>query len=317
MRVLIHEADPQPLVERLAARFPDIEVFGCDSYAALPDALASIKPQAQFHIRFEERPYPADALKASPGLAWIAIGGVGADHLGAWDPHSLTVTNGAGVAAESMAWYAIGSTVALAMRFPFFMRAQFRHEWRPGTVRDLRGLTMAIVGLGSTGQALAAKASALGMRVVGTRARPQPMTNVDKVHAADDLHVALADADVVAVCVPRTARTLGMIDAAAFAAMKPGAFLVDVSRGGVVDAAALEHALRSGQLGGAALDVYDPEPMPEDAPFWDMENVIITPHSCAVYEGWEPAALDIFADNLARHLAGEERFNIVDPVRGY
>ena len=224
MRVLIHEADPQPLVDRLSARFPDVEVHGCDSYAALPDVLASVKPQAQFHIRFEERPYPSDALKASPGLEWIAIGGVGADHLGAWDPVNLTVTNGAGVAAESMAWYAIGSTVALAMRFPFFMRAQTRHEWCPGTVRDLRGLSMAIVGLGSTGQALAAKASALGMRVVGTRARPQEMANVDKVHAADDLHAALADADVVAVCVPRTTQTLGMIDAATFAAMKPGAF---------------------------------------------------------------------------------------------
>ena len=93
--------------------------------------------------------------------------------------------------------------------------------------------------------------------------------------------------------------------------------MIDVSRGGVVDAVALEKALTSGQLGGAALDVYDPEPMPKDAPFWDMENVIITPHSCAVYEGWERAALDIFADNLARHLAGEERFNIVDPIRGY
>ncbi len=317
MRVLIHDADPQPLVERLAARFPDIEVHGCGSYAALPATLAELQPQVQFHIRFEDRPYPADALKTSPGLDWIAIGGVGADHLGAWDPERLTVTNGAGVAAESMAWYAIGSVVALAMRFPFFMRAQARHEWCPGTVRDLRGLTMAIVGLGSTGQALAAKASALGIRVVGTRARPQPMAHVDEVYGTDDLHSALAGADVVAVCVPRTSQTLGMIDTAAFAAMKPGAYLVDVSRGGVVDAVALESALKNGQVGGAALDVYDPEPMPEDAPFWDMDNVIITPHSCAVFEGWEAAALDIFADNLGRHLAGQERFNIVDPVRGY
>ena len=176
---------------------------------------------------------------------------------------------------------------------------------------------MAIVGLGHTGEALARKAAALGIKVVGTRARPQPMDHVDHVYGADELHEAIADADVVVICVPRTKDTMGLLDGAALAAMKAGVYLIDVSRGGIVDAAALEHALRSGQVGGAVLDVYDPEPMPADAPLWDMDNVIITPHSSSVFDGWELDAVDIFADNLERHRSGQPLVNVVDPARGY
>jgi phosphoglycerate dehydrogenase-like enzyme len=131
------------------------------------------------------------------------------------------------------------------------------------------------------------------------------------------LHDVLAQADVVVVALPRTARTIGLLDRAAFAATKPGAHLIDVSRGGIVVAAALVEALKSGRIGGAVIDVYDPEPMPGDAELWDMENVIVTPHSSAVYEGWDLDALDIFADNVARSRAGEPLVNVVDPVRGY
>jgi phosphoglycerate dehydrogenase-like enzyme len=127
----------------------------------------------------------------------------------------------------------------------------------------------------------------------------------------------LAQADVVVVALPRTARTIGLFDRAAFAATKPGAYLIDVSRGGIVEAAALVEALKSGQIGGAVIDVYDPEPMPADAELWDMDNVIVTPHSSAVYAGWELDALDIFADNVARLRSGEPLMNVADPVRGY
>jgi phosphoglycerate dehydrogenase-like enzyme len=108
-----------------------------------------------------------------------------------------------------------------------------------------------------------------------------------------------------------------MIDAAAFAAMKPGARLIDVARGGIVEVAALKAALDSGHLAGAALDVFDPEPMPESSPFWDMENVMVTPHSSGVFPGWDLKALEIFAENAKRRLAGQPLENIVDPTRGY
>ena len=317
MRVLVHFGRPDPLIERLRTLFPDIEIGACENYDGLGAALDDFRPDAQFHIRFEDKPYPAGILMATPSLSWIAVGGVGIDHLGMWDTDRLTVTNGAGVASHSMAWYAIGGMVALAMNFPRFMRAQMRHEWRASSVGQIDGKTVAIIGLGQTGQAVANKAAALGLRVIGAKARPRPMEHVDMVHGPEGLHDMLAEADVVVVAVPRTAQTAGLMNRAAFAAMKPGAYLIDVSRGGVVEAVALVEALKSGRLGGAVIDVHDPEPMPADAELWDMDNVIITPHSSSVYEGWELDALDIFADNLKRLRADEPLVNVVDPIRGY
>jgi phosphoglycerate dehydrogenase-like enzyme len=317
MRVLIHFDRPEPLVARLRTRFPQIEAEAATSYDGLAPALDQFRPDIQFHIRFEDKAYPADVLLSAPSLSWIAVGGVGVDHLGMWDTGRLTVTNGAGVASHSMAWYAIGGMIALAMKFPRFMRAQARHDWRFETVGRLDGKTVGVIGLGHTGQAVAEKAAALGLRVIGTRARPRKMDHVDEVVGPDALHEVLAEADVVVVAVPRTSATVGLLDRAAFAAVKPGAFLIDVSRGGIVVPEALVAALKSGQIGGAVIDVYDPEPMPRDAELWDMENVIVTPHSSAVYDGWELDALDIFADNLERRLAGQPLANVVDPVRGY
>jgi len=317
MRVLIHFDRPEPLVGRLKARFPDIEVDAATSYDRLAATLETFRPDVQFHIRFEDKAYPAGALLSAPSLSWIAVGGVGVDHLGMWDTGRLTVTNGAGVASHSMAWYAIGGMVALAMKFPRFMRAQARHHWQYETVGRIDGKTVAVIGLGHTGQAVAEKVASLGLRVIGTRARPREMDHVDKVVGPDALHEVLAEADIIVVSVPRTPKTIGLLDRAAFAAVKPGAHLIDVSRGGIVVPSALVEALKSGRIGGAVIDVFDPEPMPADAELWDMENVIVTPHSSAVYDGWELDALDIFADNLERRLAGQPLVNVVDPVRGY
>ncbi|MDH3920299.1 MAG: hypothetical protein OEU25_19215, partial [Rhodospirillales bacterium] len=126
-----------------------------------------------------------------------------------------------------------------------------------------------------------------------------------------------AEADYVVVSLPLTERTRHLIGRRAIAAMKPGAFLIDVSRGGVVDGAVLSEALAEGRLGGAMLDVFEREPLPPDSPFWDLENVIVTPHSSSVYEGWERASAAMFCDNLVRWRAGQALDNVVDPARGY
>ena len=157
----------------------------------------------------------------------------------------------------------------------------------------------------------------MGVRVIGVRANPTPTEYVDLVYGFPDLHEALGAADFVVLCLPLTASTRHCIDEAAIAAMKPGAILVDVSRGGVAKGDALVAGLRSGALGGAALDVFETEPLPSDSPFWSLENVIITPHCSSVYEGWERRSAEMFGDNLARRLRGEPLENIVDPLRGY
>tara|TARA_B100000676_G_scaffold265341_1_gene278320 strand:- start:4767 stop:5720 length:954 start_codon:yes stop_codon:yes gene_type:complete len=317
MRVLIHNDRPEPLRERLLELVPDVEVGLCDSYDGLVTATQAFEPEVQFHIRFEDKPYPVEAVFDVPGLRWLGVGGVGVDHLGPWDPEAITVTNGAGVASEALAWHVLGSIIALTLKYPLFARRQAEHIWAWQDVGHVWGKTVCVVGLGHIGRDIAKLCNAVGLRVVGTRANPQPTDNVDQVFGPDGLHKALAEADYVAVCTPKVPSTIGLIDGAAFAAMKPGACLIDVSRGGVTLADQLMAALDSGHLAGASLDVFDPEPMPDDHPIWGREDVMITPHSCATFEGWELKALEMFADNLKRLKAGQPLFNVVDPVRGY
>jgi phosphoglycerate dehydrogenase-like enzyme len=167
------------------------------------------------------------------------------------------------------------------------MHKQQRHRWEWEYVEPLAGKTLAVIGLGHVGQAVARRAVALGLRVVGTRARPRPTEFVDRVYGPDGLHAALAEGDFVAVTSPLLDETRHMIGPAAFEAMKEGAYIVDVSRGGVVDSAALLGALERGKLAGAVLDVFETEPMPADSAFWDRPDVLVTPHNCAVFRGWE------------------------------
>ena len=184
-------------------------------------------------------------------------------------------------------------------------------------VRPLAGKSLLIVGLGNTGQALAARAKAFGMKVLGTRACPEPMLHVDEVHPAEDLKKLMPNADFIAVSTPLTPATHGLIDKDKIAAMKPGVIFADVSRGGVVDQRALYDALQTGQIAAAVLDVFETEPLPETSPLWALENVIISPHCSSVYAEWEKASFEIFIKNLGRWMKGEELINIVNPNRGY
>ena len=184
-------------------------------------------------------------------------------------------------------------------------------------MRPLSGQTLVVVGLGQTGQAIAKRARAFGMTVIGTRARPQPMENVDAVYASGALENLLPNADFVAVSTPLTPDTHGLIGPDAFAAMKPGVILADVSRGGIVDHTAMLQAMADNVVAAAALDVFDPEPLPKDSPLWGLENAIISPHCSSVYDGWAGASFDLFLTNLERWKTGQDLLNIVDPARGY
>ena len=316
-RILVHYDRPEPLRERIAERFPDADIACCDTYAGLPGALKTFAPEILFCIKFENRPYPRSHVMASPTITWVSNGGAGVDHLVPWDPGRLTVTHASGVASAMMAEYVIGGMLALAIGLPGFLRRQMAREWRFEQVSGIAGATVAIIGLGRTGQAVARLASAHGMRVLGTRAHPVETAGVDTVLAPDRLHEALAIGDYVVVTAPLLPSTRHLVDAAAISDMKPGARLVDVSRGGVVDQSALVHGLASGKLAGAVLDVFEREPLPVESPLWSMENVIITPHCSSVYAGWELRAVDMFCDNLARREAGEDLENVVNPARGY
>lgn len=317
-RVLLHNDQTEDLAATLSARYPDVRVEGCHSYAELPAHMAALQPHVVYSVRFAGTPgFPRGALFGTDGPAWVANGGAGTDHLGMWDAQAVTVTNAAGVAADMMAEYVMGAFLHFSLDVPGLQVDQAAKIWGPRTVAPLKGKVLLIVGLGHTGRAIALRASAFGMRVVGTRSRPVEMDHVDEVHGADAVSELLPRADFVAVATPLTAQTKGLVGAAKIAAMKRGAVFVDVSRGGVTDQTVLAEALRSGHLRGAALDVFEEEPLPVSSPFWEMANVLVSPHCSSVHEGWEAASFELFLDNLGRFMAGQELVNVVDPVRGY
>jgi phosphoglycerate dehydrogenase-like enzyme len=157
----------------------------------------------------------------------------------------------------------------------------------------------------------------MGMQTLGVRARPKLMPSLDEVHGPDALLALLGRADFIVCCVPLLASTRGLLGGAAFAAMKPSAVLIDISRGGVTEEAALLEALDNKRIKGAALDVFTTEPLPADHPLWGYDNVAITPHCAAVCEGWDIKSVRMFADNLKRYRSGQTLENTVNPERGY
>jgi phosphoglycerate dehydrogenase-like enzyme len=316
--VIVHNNQPQPALTVLAESHPDLNVRVCETYAGLPDLITSSKAEVVYSVRFEGTPrFPRQALVESPTVRWVAVGGSGTDHLRPWDPTRVTVTNAAGVAADMMAEYAIGAMLSFSLGLPDFAKHQQARQWTAGKVEPIEGRTVLILGLGKTGLAFARRAKAFGMTVLGVRARPQATPQVDEVHGPEALPALWGRADFILCCVPLLDSTRGLIGERAFASMKPNAVLIDVSRGGVVDEAALLAALDAGRIKGAALDVFATEPLPPDHRLWSYENVIITPHCSSVYDGWEEKSARMFAENLARYRRGEPLQNVVRPERGY
>lgn len=315
---IIHTDSPESASAVVARAHPDLEIHVCDSYEGLVPLVEKTRAEVVYSVRFAGTPkYPRSALLVCPSLRWLSIGGSGTDHIQPWDPKRITVTNAAGVAADVMAEYVIGAMLTFAMGFRTFARAQAQHRWLAGKVEPIAGRTLLIIGLGKIGQAVARRAKALDLIVVGVRARPASTRDVDIVYGIDELPSLWSRADYVLCCVPLLAATRGLVNAQAFRAMKPNAVIIDVSRGGVIDEASLLDALGSGRIKGAALDVFTVEPLPTDHPIWDMENVIVTPHCSSEFEGWVVKSVEMFAANLGRYRRGEELENVVDPVRGY
>ncbi len=251
----------------------------------------------------------------APALRWVQAIGAGTDHFhGAELGPDVVITNAAGVAAVPIAEFVIGQLLAVWKRFDELADQQRRHVWKPTYGRYVAGLTVGLVGLGAIGTAVAERARALGMRVLAVRRRPgvddRPPA-VDEVVGPDRLHDVLARVDAVVVCAPATPDTHDLFDAAAFAAMQPGAVFCNVARGSLVDEAALLDALRSGHLGAAVLDVTREEPLPADSPLWDAPNLRLSPHSSASLDHYVESVFDLFADNLGRYVRDEPLRNLV------
>ncbi len=314
--VALHDGTPLPHPERVEA-LADVRHVGEDDLAAaLPGADVLLVGGAGF-TRI------AQAWPADPALAprWLHVAATGVEHVLfdalVRDP-GLTLTNSRGVYDEAIAEYVLGLILALAKDLPGTLAHQRRRQWRWRESERIGGRAALVAGTGPIGRAIARQLRAAGMRVSGAgRTGRSDDPDFGTVYGSGELPEALAEADYVVLAAPLTPQTRGMIDERALRATKPTARLVNVGRGGLVVQDALVDALRHGRLAGAALDVFEEEPLPENSPLWDLPGVIVSPHMAGDVHGWREAQAGLFLDNLHRYLAGRPLRNVVDKARGY
>jgi phosphoglycerate dehydrogenase-like enzyme len=251
----------------------------------------------------------------SPSLRWLQLASHGVDGWLALRPDIL-ITTARGVFGVPIAEWAMGAMLMLTRNLHLYRDHQPRALWqeRPGAV-ELFGSTVGIVGLGDIGKELAVRAKAFGCRVLGTRRKLSgSVPGVDAILPLDEL---LPQVDFLVLAIPGTAETRGLITAERLAMLRPGAYLINVGRGNTIDEEAMVEALRSGHLGGAALDVMSVEPLPASSPLWQMEQVILTPHVSGHSLTSGTRRTDIFCENLRRYVAGQPLLNLADRVAGY
>jgi phosphoglycerate dehydrogenase-like enzyme len=265
-------------------------------------------------------------LAAAPKLVWVQAMSAGVDQYQRIKPlmdnDAIVLTNMRAVHGPAIADHAMAMLLSLTRNLPFYGRAQAAGHWTeeepPAPSVALEGKTMLVVGLGGIGSEVARRAHGFGMRIIATRRTDTPAPDfVQRVGKPADLLAMLPEADVVAVCVPLTEETRGLFNGRTLAAMKPGSYLINIARGGIVETDALVEALRSGTLAGACLDVTDPEPLPAGHPLWAMKNVILTPHAASDAELTEERRWTLLRENLRRFGAGEPLLNVVDKKAGY
>lgn len=238
---------------------------------------------------------------------------------------AIPVTNSSGVMADSVADQVMAYLLMLNRSLAGQIRNQSKREWRRYTSvedpdrRILRGMTLGILGYGAIGRGVAVRGAAFGMRIIAVRrtVSPDPEPPVERFYAPDDLPRFLAACDFTVIALPLTPETEGLIGADEFRQMKRTACLVNIARGKIINEGELIAALKGGTIAGAALDVFAEEPLPEDSVLWEMENVIVTPHSAGGFVGFGSAVTDLFLENLIRFTEGKELRNRVDPATGY
>jgi len=311
---------PSGQLERLRREFPDVQF---DSPATRADVPA-VLPEADAVYGWAVRP---DNFHLAKKLRWIHVSaaGVGPALFPALIESPVVFTNGRGLHAESMAEHALGLMLSFARKLHLARDAQRERRWTQREMiagapafAELSGSTLGLVGFGRVGTALATRARALGVRVIAVRRHPHaPPEPAHEQWPLERLDALLECADWVVLAPALTAETEKMIGARELARIKPGAVLVNLGRGGLVDEAALIAALAGGRLAGAALDVAEVEPLPAESPLWGLPNVIVTPHVSGLGPRYWERAVDQFAHNLRAFLRGAPLENVVDMRRGY
>jgi len=288
--------------DRLKAKFPQLQIDLVDHHSKVGPYIAAADILLTFAPRLTD-----DVLRAAENLKWVQALGTGVDNL--VDAPSLRkdviVTSIHGIHGPPVSEAAIASMLALARDLPAAVRAQDGRKWRRWPAKLLHNKTVGIFGIGAIAEELAPKCKAFSMRVIGVSSAPRAVPGFDRMHPRDKLADVVGEFDFFVLLTPLTEQTRNCIDAKVLAAMKPGSFLVNLARGGVVDETALVEALNAGHIAGAALDVFIEEPLPADHPFWGMENVIVTTHQGGFCDVYIDHALPTVEANMRCFLAGD------------
>ncbi len=314
IKVLLGNADPE-FLDKVRALSDRIEVIGAQQVKEHPELI----PEMEIAYGGLARAQIPQATK----LRWLQVAGAGVNGLITPEIQNsdLVITNASGIHAEPITEHMFGMLLVVTRRLREAWEQQKTRQWRGydfgRNVDLLAGKTLGVLGVGAIGGHSARVGKAFGMRVVGLRRGGEGHPDVDQMYTPDRRQDFLRESDVVMNSLPLTPRTRHFLGAAEFAAMRPGAIVINTGRGATIDTEALMAALREGRLGAALLDVTDPEPLPEDHPLWAMENVYITPHYSGSHPTYGERAGAIFLDNLRRYLAGEPLVNVVDKQEGY
>lgn len=295
----------------LKAKFPEIHIDMVDHHSKVGPYIGSAEILITFGAHMSDH-----VLKEGKNLKWVQALGTGVDGI-IGEPSlrdTVLVTNMHGLHGDSMPESAILSMLALARDLPRVLRNQARHAWDRFPSRLLKGKTVGIFGVGTIAEDLAPKCKMLGMSVVGITSAKRQVAGFDRMVGRDQLEEVVRELDYLLLLTPYTPETQGIINAKILAAMKPTSFLINLARGGVVDEPALIQTLKGQKIAGAALDVFAEEPLPVDHPFWDMENVIVTPHLGGFHDQYPEQALPAVEENVRRFLAGDTK-NMINVVR--
>ena len=312
---------PPWFAERLRKDFPGLEVVQRKEYAGMEDDLRDADILVTWSLRSEQ-------FRAARKLRWIhspaaAVHALMIPEVVAGD---VVVTNARDVHGPVVAEHVIALVLAMAKRLPSAFRYQLERTWAQEQIwresphpREIAGATLGLVGLGSIGLETAKRAAALGMEVIAVREHGERPSDraVTKTLGPNDLGEMLQASDYVVLAAPLTPRTRALMNEDRLRQMKPDAYLVNVSRGALVDEAALVAVLNQGRIAGAALDVFAKEPLPPESLLWKTPNVLITPHSAALTEKLWQRHYALISENLRRLLAGVPLLNVVDKARGY
>lgn len=312
---------PGWFVERLLQEFSQLQIVQRDSYERAEEDLRGAEIIFTISLRPEQL---ASAVK----LRWVHVPSAAVHQLLFPElvDSDVVLTNSSGVHGMVVAEHVMGLIFALAKKIPQAVRLQQKHAWGQETMwndvahpREIAGATLALIGVGSIGRRVAEMASALGMRVIAVREHVEKggPAGVESVFAPSALDEVLRQSDYVVLAAPLISATRGLIDAGRLAVMKPSACLINVGRGEQVDEAALTEALSTRRIAGAALDVFQREPLPADSPLWDLENLLITPHNASITDKLWQRHYELFSDNLRRYVTGQPLRFVVDKRKGY